>query len=348
MKQQPGSSEANSTELVEESNSKPLSRLESLLVPIASLLPADSPRFHGINEDYCRCLSEVETATPPILVHRRTMRVIDGMHRLYAAKLAGADTIQVRFFDGDESEAFICAVKENNAHGLPLSLAERVAAARRIIESSPALSNRAIAGYVGLSDKTVGAVRAHGSTSEHSQLSSRIGADGKVRPLDPEMGRRRAAEILDERPNASLREIAVGAGISVGTAHDVRKRIRNGESPIPSHRRRIDADDRTPLPSGDVSDASLARKRVSREVLPQEIDLSILQRLAKDPSLRHSESGRELLRFLNTYVVRDSPMKQARTVPPHCVESVIQLARQCGNAWLRFAHDVEAANHVAH
>ncbi|MEU7146022.1 ParB/RepB/Spo0J family partition protein [Nocardia sp. NPDC046473] len=347
MKQHSGSLETNSTELVEDPRSYSPSRIETLLVPIESLHPADSPRFNGINEDYCRCLSEVETATPPILVHRRTMRVIDGMHRLYAAKLVGAKTIQVRFFDGDESEAFIWAVRENNAHGLPLSLGERVAAARRIIESSPQLSNRAIAGYVGLSDKTVGAVRSHRSTSEHSQLSSRIGADGKVRPLDPEMGRKRAAEILQQRPNASLREIAVGAGISVGTAHDVRKRIRNGESPIPSQRRRDEADDRTPSPTDEVSNASPARKHVSREAMPEEIDLSILQRLAKDPSLRHSESGRELLRFLNAYVVRDNPMKQARTVPPHCVESVIQLARQCSNAWLRFAHDVEAANKIA-
>jgi hypothetical protein len=34
---------------------------------------------------------------PPILVHRATNRIIDGMHRLEAAKLRGDETISVRF-----------------------------------------------------------------------------------------------------------------------------------------------------------------------------------------------------------------------------------------------------------
>ena len=40
-------------------------------------------------------LAEAETRLPPILVDRRTMRVIDGMRRLIAASLKGQETIDV-------------------------------------------------------------------------------------------------------------------------------------------------------------------------------------------------------------------------------------------------------------
>jgi ParB-like chromosome segregation protein Spo0J len=314
------------------------------LVPIESLLPGDSPRLEGVDEEHCRRLAEMNPPTPPILVHRQTMRVIDGMHRLRAAQLSGTKAIRVRFFEGDEQEAFIWAVKENIAHGLPLTLADRTAAAHRIIDAFPHLSDRAIAGYVGLSDKTISAIRNRRSTPEDPQLSSRVGADGRVRPLNRETGRRRAAEILSERPEASLREIAASAGISVGTAHDVRKRIRNGESPLLAQHRsgnhRQTA--RVHSPGISVERACSEGRRRTREVETlEQIDLSILHNLTKDPALRHSESGRELLRFLHAYIVRGSWAEHVRAVPPHCASSVSRLARQCAQMWLKFATDVE-------
>ncbi|TDQ00309.1 ParB/RepB/Spo0J family partition protein [Labedaea rhizosphaerae] len=317
------------------------------LVSIESLVPGDSPRLEGVDEEHCRRLAEMDSTVPPILVHRQTMRVIDGMHRLRAAQLSGADTIRVRFFEGDEQEAFIWAVKENIAHGLPLTLADRTAAAHRIIDAFPHLSDRAIAGYVGLSDKTVSSVRNRRSTPEDPQLSSRLGADGRVRPLNRETGRRRAAEILRERPEASLREIAASAGISVGTAHDVRKRIRNGESPLLTQQR---SGNHRPAPRMHSSNNGVERpcqdgKRKARETVPAEqIDLSILHNLTRDPALRHSESGRELLRFLHAYLVRGGWAEHVRAVPPHCTDSVSKLARQCAQLWLRFAADVENLN----
>jgi ParB-like chromosome segregation protein Spo0J len=317
------------------------------LVPIESLLPGDSPRLEGVDEEHCRRLAEMNSPTPPILVHRQTMRVIDGMHRLRAAQLSGTTTIRVRFFDGDEQEAFIWAVKENIAHGLPLTLADRTAAAHRIIDTYPHLSDRAIATYVGLSDKTVSSVRSRRSTPEDPQLSSRVGADGRVRPLNRETGRKRAAEILRERPEASLREIAASAGISVGTAHDVRKRIRNGESPLLAQHRSGNHRQTARLHS---SPAGVGRvcpegKRKARDADgPEQIDLSILHNLTKDPAVRHSESGRELLRFLHAYVVRGNWAEHVRAVPPHCAGSVSRLARQCATMWLKFAADVEDLN----
>ena len=57
----------------------------------------------------------------PILVRRCTNQVIDGVHRLIAARRRGQETIALRYFDGDEASAFVLAVSMNVAHGrLPL------------------------------------------------------------------------------------------------------------------------------------------------------------------------------------------------------------------------------------
>ncbi|MFD1048734.1 serine hydrolase, partial [Kibdelosporangium lantanae] len=95
-------------------------------VPIDSLLPADSPRLSGESMEHARMLAASEAELPPIVVHRPTRRVIDGMHRLKAAALRGQDDILVRFYEGDDEDAFIVAVETNIAHGLPLSLADPV------------------------------------------------------------------------------------------------------------------------------------------------------------------------------------------------------------------------------
>jgi ParB-like chromosome segregation protein Spo0J len=101
----------------------------------------------------------METALPPILVDRRSMQVIDGMHRLVAASLQGRETIDVIFFDGSQTDMFLRAVRENVTHGLPLSQADRRVATERIIASHPHLSDRAIGQIAGLAAKTVAAIR---------------------------------------------------------------------------------------------------------------------------------------------------------------------------------------------
>src|SRR5436190_22914423 len=97
-------------------------------IPIGSLLPADSPRLEGERIDHVRALADATVDLPPILVHRPSMRVIDGMHRLRAAQLRGEETVEVQFFDGGEDLVFVAAVQANISHGLPLSLADRQAA----------------------------------------------------------------------------------------------------------------------------------------------------------------------------------------------------------------------------
>ena len=94
-------------------------------VPIELLKFADSPRLEGEKPDHIRVLAGVDTDLPPILVHRQTMTVLDGMHRLRAAIQNGQREIRVQFFIGSHEDAFVAAVQANISHGLPLSLADR-------------------------------------------------------------------------------------------------------------------------------------------------------------------------------------------------------------------------------
>src|SRR6267154_2609982 len=59
---------------------------ESALISLDLLKPADSPRLDGLDSRHAQVLAEIEVRLPPILVRRSTMRVIDGMHRLDAAR----------------------------------------------------------------------------------------------------------------------------------------------------------------------------------------------------------------------------------------------------------------------
>ena len=128
-------------------------------VAVSSLSVRNSVRMAGEDQEHIEALTAVQGHLPPIIVHRRTMRVIDGVHRLRAAKLQARDHIAVRFFDGDETDAHVLAVSSNIAHGLPLSLADRKAAAARIIVSHPQWSDRMIASVAGLAARTVAEIR---------------------------------------------------------------------------------------------------------------------------------------------------------------------------------------------
>ena len=53
-----------------------------------------------------------------------------------AAQLRGEQTIPVQFLTGDDDTPFLLAVEGNVAHGLPLSLSERKAAAVPLIAAA--------------------------------------------------------------------------------------------------------------------------------------------------------------------------------------------------------------------
>jgi ParB-like chromosome segregation protein Spo0J len=314
-------------------------------VPVLSLRPAHSPRLNGEDRAHIARLAETETPLPPILVDKRTMRVIDGMHRLMAASLQGRKTINVTFFDGSETEVFLRAVQENVAHGLPLSHADRRAAAERIIASHPHMSDRAIGHSVGLAAKTVAVIR-KSSSEEIPQSNARVGRDGRVRPLDSGAGRRRAADLLTQRPDASLRDVARAAGISAATVLDVRKRLERGESPVPekaaANAARKDAGGNGAAADTDTGGTSARAIRFSSRVVVPPDPAAAVERLFRDPSLRNNQRGQGMLRLLHVNAVGAEQLPDvAAAVPPHCVGVVVQLARQYAKMWQDFALELD-------
>jgi ParB-like chromosome segregation protein Spo0J len=301
-------------------------------VPIASLQPADSPRLTGEDPEHVRLLAAIADRLPPITVHRPTMRVVDGMHRLKAALLRGQGEIWVEYVEGSDEDAFCLSVRANVTHGLPLSPADREGVAIRIIRMRPHWSNRAIAEFAGLSAPTVGMLRDR-TTEKHCQLNTRVGRDGRVRPLDGTSGRLRASEVIGLLPDASLREIARKAGISVGTARDVRERLRRGEDPVLSRRA---------APAGSQSVAADADTKAEPDGIPPQAAARMLDNLRKDPSMRYSEIGRSLLQWLGVYAVSFSGEDAlVQSLPEHCRRNIADLAWGCVAIWKQLAVELE-------
>ncbi|WP_406363787.1 transcriptional regulator (plasmid) [Streptomyces sp. NBC_00715] len=293
-----------------------------------------------------RTLAEMEAVIPPITVHRETMRVIDGMHRLKAASVRGQAEIAVKFFAGDQADAFVLSVAANTTHGLPLSPADRIAAAHRILGTHPEWSDRAIAGLSGLSAKKVSEAR---NTRAGTQPADavRIGVDGRVRPVNGARGRELASRLIRENPKASLRQIAKLAGISPATVADVRDRLREGADPVPAK-----------LRGGATDPMARGRQSAPREAIPlrrlrpvSELTPAF-ETLCKDPSLRFSDAGRLVLRLFDSCAAATRERRQiVAGVPTHCREPIADLlfgyAELCHNLALELGEEEGLASRHA-
>jgi ParB-like chromosome segregation protein Spo0J len=290
--------------------------LPVVLAAIDSLRPGLSPRLAGQSEENIRVLMEQDGPLPPILVHRPTNRVIDGMHRLTAARRRGQHAIAVRYVDGDEASAFVLAVRANAAHGLALQLGDRKAAAARILASHPHWSDRRIALVTGLSDKTVAAQRAGTDPRGDAGPQVRIGGDGRAQPVDAGARRLEIARVLAEEPSASLRQVAARVGVSPETVRTVKARISAATLPDASR----------PVQTPQAAAGSVAG--------PQRC----LNALNRDPSLRSTDVGRRLLRILNTAPTLDREADRLLAcVPDHGLDSLAQVALAHAETWRRLA-----------
>ena len=210
-----------------------LDRLPAREVSVSALADGPYLRQGGTSDAHVRLLADVagDEQLPPILVQEDGWRVIDGAHRLAAARLRGDRSIWARFVDCTDAEALVLAMKANAAHGLPLSRADRVAGARRVLAAHPDWSDRALAGITGLSAKTIASLRTTGPALAPEPGGKRLGKDGLRRPVSAADGRRRAADYLAAHPDAPLRQVARETDVSLGTVHDVSARLRQGISP---------------------------------------------------------------------------------------------------------------------
>lgn len=323
------------------------------VVPIKDLMPSLSPRERREDPAHVRLLAETGGVMSPLLAHRPTMRVIDGMHRLRAAAMRGQTEIAVKFFEGSEADAFVLSVQLNVGHGLPLTLNERKAAARRIIRSHPHWSDRAIAERAGLSPKTVGKVRRQ-VNGEPQIMGSRLGRDGRSRPLSSAEGRLTAAALLATGAGLSLRELSRRTGLSTGTVRDVRDRLDRGLDPIPERLRTgtrrasaappdaiaVTTRDDIPVPhagSGrrQPADRPHREARAARDTVET---ASVVRKLARDPSMRATESGRLLLRMLLATEMDPAQWEEiAEAIPAHCVPLIRTVMLKRCEDWRKLA-----------
>lgn len=284
-------------------------------LPVGRLDLSGSPRLGGIHRQHVSALAQLAPSTlPPVLVHQRTLRVIDGVHRVHAAILRGDATIEAELIDCAEVEVFILAVQANASHGLPLSLEDRRDAGRRILETHPQWSDRMIAKTVGLSPNTVGAIRRR-LTDAAAASGHRVGLDGRVHRLSPGDTRCAVREALARNPAASVRELARVVGISVGRAHVLRRELLDGKP----------------------HEGAPARHTMDR-ALPS----SLVRMLAADPALRLNEQGRGLLRMLVTQTIDPAEWSNlVDVVPAHRADVVIELAESFSETWSRFADELK-------
>lgn len=195
-------------------------------VPSLSLSVGYSPRQVPIHEGHVQALMEVLDRLPPIVVRRQTMTVIDGAHRLEAARRCGRAQVPVVFFDGEEPDALALAVASNVAHGMPLTMSERRDAARFLLSRSPERSDRWIGHICCLSHSTVAKLRSAKAPEPEPETvapATRVGRDGRRRasPRSAEGPAEGSAPDGGERAHPSLGNAAHG-GPSGGSSPPVR------------------------------------------------------------------------------------------------------------------------------
>src|SRR5262249_32343453 len=102
---------------------------EIVTLSLDQIRPGPSFRSGAWNEAHVTALAEVSVGWPPVIVTEDKM-LVDGNHRLAAARLLEWDRIPAVVFKGSRGDAYIEAVRSNIAHGLPLTLSERQQAGR--------------------------------------------------------------------------------------------------------------------------------------------------------------------------------------------------------------------------
>jgi hypothetical protein len=190
-------------------------------VVVSSLVESLSIRNQGVNEEHVATLLDTKDPLPPIVVHAPTSTVIDGVHRVCAARRRDDHSIEAYLVDCPVEDAILLAVKLNTCHGLPLTRGDRRAGAAQILRLHPEWSDRRIAGIAGLSPKTVASVRREAS-EEIPQSKARIGRDGRNRSIAAGSTRRASRLSATGRTKAGLSADGAEGTLSVTSQRSLR------------------------------------------------------------------------------------------------------------------------------
>lgn len=328
-------------DVIDDDGADPMNGLENLPetdIQVSSLVTGFYLRQAGTDTTHIRLLADAASTVrlPPILVQRTGGRIIDGMHRVEAAKMRGEPSIRARVIDCTDEDALVLAIKSNILHGLPLSKADRISGAKRILAAHRDWSDRAVAEIAGLSAKTIASLR-NRSTTDMQFHGKRLGRDGKRRPLSAAAGRRRAAAYIDAHPEASLREVAREADVSLGTVHDVRERIRRGSDPVAAERARATQEPAPATGPRPVLPSSL-HLRANRQFQRRLAWPAISPKIASDPALKYTEGGRAFLRWMAGHSAQaDEWREYLDAVPMHWLRDVSRVAETMSAEWHEFA-----------
>lgn len=301
-------------------------RSQAQLIEIEKLLTVNSPRSCGTDPEHVKRLAEIETGLPPVIVRKGTLQVIDGAHRIEAAKLKGRKRILAIFFDGTDAEALILAIEANTRHGLPLSLSDRKRAAQQLLALMPDLSDRAIGAKTGLAPGTVRAVRTR-STAQDDQSAVRIGRDGRARPVNSTAARERIAGMLAEHPDASAVQIAEAAGASARLVRTVRNELA------------VKSAARSAAPPGERPDRPRAETPPEPSVNSATLKAEdLIARLLSDPVVQVTPGGRHFVEWLRRHALGiDEIRSDLGWLPVECQADVLLIARQSACAWQALA-----------
>lgn len=281
----------------------------AIAVAVARLPSGSAFRTDGLCPEQVERLVALGGAWPPIVVGRRDAVVVDGAHRVEAARRLGFVTIPAILFDGGPEDAFVEFVRRNVAHGLVLSLGERKRAAVRVLQGHPGWSDRRVAELCALSPKTVGRIRSN--VGYPRQQALREGRDGRLRPAQRGSVRARVAEALRARPDASLRTIAAEVSVSPETVRLVRLNLASEPEPAA-------VVDHGPDPEP--------------EHPSWRADAALLDR----------DDGDDFLSWFERTAVSGSDLDRAEAVPLSRVYLLAEEARRRSETWLDLARALEA------
>jgi ParB-like chromosome segregation protein Spo0J len=288
-----------------------------------------SPRARKLDPAHVAALVELAGRWPPILVRRADRRVIDGHHRVAAARRLGLRKMAAAQFDGSVEQAFVEAVRRNVEHGLPLTFNERKAAARRLISDQPQWSDRCIAQVCALSPRSVGKLRGT-SAAGAAEMSYRIGRDGRGRPVRPESTRSRIIDAVQSNPDASLRTIAQAVGASPETVRRVRQSLEQRDQRHPS----------------DVAGAPSQLNVVSLTPIAGSLIAPSL-RSGADSAVTSTPDGKHFADWFDRTGLDTNWRSHALAVPLSRVYEVADEARRRARDWSEFADLVERRAHAS-
>jgi hypothetical protein len=290
-------------------------------VALEDLSPGVSVRAAGVDEDHVMLLMETPGEWPPVLATRGG-RVIDGTHRLIAARRCGLSNLSVTWFDGTDDEAFVEAVRRNVAHGLPLSFNDRIEAVRHLLRSHRDWSDRRLACICAVSPRTVAQARLTGGRGQ--MADKRLGRDGRRRPTKGSPHRTKILNVLENDPDRSLRSIALEVGVSPETVRSVRASVE--------------------LPRRSLSQGDPPGRATTHRVSEQEkVEIrSKVPNFVDDPAFGSQPDQRRFAVWFDAMAVSKGDSSFVCLVPLGRVYDVADEARRRAAFWTSFADDLEA------